>query len=580
MTGRRHSYQCDSVAAAYSAEAIAQQYVVSPHRRLSQPLSPSSLRDVPDINLVSPSSPKKKKKKPKERRRNSKTRGKGNINGNDDESVGADENVGELPLASPNTPSKKKKRTKKNRYNGHSHGVVIIPDCGNKAQYGNEKEVHQDESARFSAVTEPTQLLDDDDFTASTKDASSKDEIKKFSKSPKSFRKKKLPKEKTRTSSVEKKKRTKTPEKKRTKTPDKKRTKTPDKTRTKTPTNSRRSSLTRLEKMEALGDNKNASWGTDTRRASKSFKKPEIPNLAVDPVLQLGGLEGLEVEVSKPPSLKKSNSFHSANRNPIALGARRSSFGSNLDSHTKLRDRPLRTKQIQDATLGLKNETWGSPQTPTGVRRGSHSPELVTLYTSPFRSEKPAPQLRRNVKSFNSAESWRNDPKRDHDIPSILFISSDDPEPGFNEPWDSSLHHKPSSGVRRKETIDDVGVEQPKPRARSAGAVSRRRSSTRQRKEKPPQPLRKKEPPSSNANEKWNADPRSMSNKAPLSPGLLDMLGMSPHSTKKKSPGRLKKTISINGMKSSPSLNSLKNNFKKLRGGATKENKLKAIPML
>lgn len=538
------------------------------------------LRGAPDINLVSPSSPKKKKKKPKERRRNSKTRGKGDLNCHSDESVEADETAGEIcsPLVSPSTPSKKKKRPKKSRHNSQSLGVVIIPDCANEANNENEKEVHHDESARFSAVTEPTQLLDDDDFTEATKDASSKNEIVKFSKSPKTTRKKKLPKENTGTSSVEK-IRTKTPDKKRTKTPDKKRTKTPDKKRTKTPTNARRSSLTkRIEKRETVDDNKNASWGTDTR-GSKSFKALELLSLAADPGLQL---EGLEIEVGRPPSFQKSNSFDSI-RKATELGTRRGSFGSNLDSQTKLRERQLRSKQIQDATLGMKNETWGSPQTPTGIRRGSYSPELLTLYTSPYRSEKPPPQLRKNVKSFNSGESWRTDPKRDRDIPSILFISSEEPEPGFNESWDSRFQDKPSTVVRGKETIDGTtGLEQHKhkPRARSAGAVGRRRSSTRQTKEKPPQPLRKKEPPSSNVNEKWDADPRSMSNKTPLSPRLVDMLGVSPHSTKKKSSGRLKKTISVGRMKSSPSLNSLKNNFKKLRGGATKENKLKAIPML
>ncbi len=527
---------------------------------MSQPLSPSLLLETSDLNLASPTAPKKKKKKSRERRRNSRTRGKGDINANSDESIGADEKISEIgsPLVSPSSPSKKKKRSKSKKK--CPIGIVIIPDCENGAHCDNENE-----SARFSAVTEPTQLLDDDDFTASTKDASTKDastkdEKKKFPKSPKSTRKKKVTKDKTRASSVEK-------------------------TRSKTPTTARRSSLTkRPEKKEAIDDKKNASWVTDTRE-SKSFKAPapELLNLIVDPGLQLD-----DFDLSKPPSLKKSNSFDSA-RKPIALSTRRGSVGSNLNSQTKMKERPLRSKTIQDRTVGLKNESWGSPLTPPGApRRASYSHEPLNLYTSPRIVEKPMPQLRRNVKSFNSAESWRTDPKRDHDIPSILFISSDETEPGFNESWDSRLFDRPSSRkldrsssiVRRKETINGSRVEANKPRARSTGAMGRRRSSTtRQRKEKPPQPLRKEKPRGSIVNETWSADPRNMSNKTPLSPRLVDMLGMSP-SAKKKSPGRFKKTIAVNGMKSSPSLNSLKNNLKKLRGGGTKENKLKAVPLL
>ena len=560
MTGRSQSHQCDR-AGDYSAGEIAQQYISSPHRRMSQPSRPSFLLENPDLHLASPTTPKKKKKKPREKRRNSRARGKGDINYSD-ESIGTDEKISEIgsPLVSPSSPSKKKNRSKskKNRNNSEPIGIVIIPDCENGAHCDNENE-----SARFSAVTEPTQLLDDDDFTASTKDASTKDEKKKFPKSPKSTRKKKVTKDKTRASSVEK-------------------------TRSKTPTTARRSSLTkRLEKKEAIDDKKNASWGVDTRgtnpNPSKSCKTPapELLNVIVDPGLQLDGFD-----LSKPPSLKKSNSFVRA-RKPTSLSTRRGSVGSNLNSQTKLKDRPLRSKTIQDPRVGLKNESWGSPLTPPGPStRASH--ELLSLYTSPHRVEKAMPQLRRNAKSFNSAESWRTDPKRDHDIPSILFISCDESEPGFNESWDSRQFDRPSSRkldrpssiVQRKETINGSRVEEHKPRARSTGAMGRRRSSTtRQRKEKPPQPLRKEKPRGSIVNETWSTDPRNTSNKTPLSPRLVDMLGMSP-SAKKKSPGRFKKTIAVNGMKSSPSLNSLKNNLKKLRGGGTKENKLKAVPLL
>lgn len=591
MTGRRHSYHnAEGVQGTSKAEEIAKEYITSAQRRLSQPISPPVGIEISDLNVASPMTPKKKKKKPKERRKHSKQRGKGNSNA--EGSDGAEGNTSEFasPLVSPSSKGspKKKKRTKKLGQNDEALGVVIIPDCDrSERRYEDDKDVQNDESARFSAVTEPTQLLDEDDFTAvtkDTKDVSTKDEKKKLPKppkSPKSMRKKKATKERTRT-----------------KTPDKARAVTPDKTRTKTPTKTRRSTLTKTLSLKGpIDDKKNGSWGADSK-GDKTFIAPGLLNLLVDPEVQLDGSNRGTMPLKKSSSfhradsgtmpLKKSNSFHKDDRVTMPLRKSNSFHSGGLDSQTKQRERPLRSKKIHDPIISTtKNETWGAPDTkneswgasgsPTKGKRSSYSPELLNLYTSPFRTEKPSPQLRRNVKSFNSAESWMRDPKRDHDIPSILFISQDGSEPSFNESWDSRQFDKPSSHSRRKETINGNGMDEKPPsmRARSAGANSRRRrsSTTSQKNEKPPQPLRKKEfTRRGSENETWDADPRSLSNKVPLSPRLVDMLGMSP-STRKKSPGRLKRSIS-----KSPSF--LKNNLMKLRGGGTKENTLKSIPML
>ena len=677
MTGRRHSYHCDGDIGASKAEVIAKAYISSPQRRMSQPIISPLVLEISDLNLVSPITPKRKKKKTKARRRHSKQRGKGNgnINSNSDGSDGcAEGNACKTgsPLVSPISKESPKKKKKSKRFKDITEpmGIVIIPDCDKERSYEDEKEIINDESARFSAVTEPTQLLDEDDFTAvtkDTKDASSKDEILIYlnpPKSPKPLRRKKTTKERTRTKTADKARtktpektrtnsptksrrssltkslsqkvstdgRTKTPEKTRTNSPTKSRrssltkslsqkvatdgmTKTPEKTRTNSPTKSRRSSLTKslsqkvatdgrtktqeksrtksptksrrssltksLSKKVATDGKKNESWGTDPN-GNTTFMAPELLNLLVDPGLQLNDIDlrntmplkksssfHSDIDIKNTMPLKRSNSFHGARKlsSPII---RRNSYGSNLDSQSKLRDRTLRSKKHKDtAILDSRNESWAAPPSSRNESwgRASCSPELRNLYTSPCGAEKPSPQLRRNVKSFNSVESWRKDPKRDNDIPSMLFISQDSSVPSFNESWDSRQFDRPSSGVRRKDTINGNKIDE---RARSAGPNSRRRrsSTTSQKNERPPQPLRKKEPKRSSINETWNTDPGNLGNKVPLSPCLLDMLGMSP-STKRKSPGRFKKSPSF-----------LKNNLNKLRGGGKKENTMKSIPML
>lgn len=516
---------------------------------MSQPISPTSALEEPDPVIGSGSdTPRRKKKKSKEgRRRNSRTRGKGDLVSDD-----IQEDIGDIgsPLVSPtskDSPKKKKKGRK-----SEDLACMIIPDIDSKFL---EKEILTDQSARFSAVTDPTQLLDEDDFTASTKDASTKDETKLISHLMKAAKPLKTKKE-----------RSKTPDKKRSKTPDKKkRTKTPDKKRSKTPNKtSKRSSLIRGLSKKGLDEKKNESWGRDPA-GSKSYIAPDLLHLLVGPETKppshdsdLEGTMPLKKSHSVGSSLegsahlKKVNSHHSPQRSPT-------------------RKPTLRSKNIQDPDiLDTKNASWGE----TRGRRGSCSP-AVNPYTSPYTVEKESPMLRRNVKSFGSAESWRNDQLVD--IPSILFISNDAPEPSFNESWDVRQFDRPSSRMLGKDTI--TGEKPPSMRARSAGAATRRRrsSAAAPKVEKPPQPLRKKAPRRGSANATWEADPRRLGNgKVPLSPGLVDILGVNPTSaTRKKSSGRFKNT-----MTTSTSLSSLKNNLKKLRGGRTNENTLRAVPML
>ena len=537
MTGVHHSYPFEGNLGASRAEQIAKQYIrSSTQRRMSQPISPTSgLEDVDPI-ISSPNTPRRKKKKSKEgRRRNSRPRGKGDLAS--DNHQGNVDDIGSPPIAK-DSPKKKKKGRKIDNL-----GCMIIPDI----------DVPTDQSARFSAVTDPTELLDEDDFTASTKDASTKDEKKiilHLTKTPKILRK-------------NKKERAKTPDKKRSKTPDKKqRAKTPDKKRTKSPNKtSKRASLTRGLSKKGLDEKKNESWGDDPT-GSTSYISSNLLNLLVGPE-------------TKPPShdsdqegtmpLKKSHSYGSS----LEGSANMKKSSSYHSPHKSPQRKPaLRSKCIEDPDLlDTKNATWGE----TRGRRGSCSP-AVNPYTSPYTAERESPMLRRNVKSFGSVESWRNDPKRDRDIPSILIISNDEAsEPGFNESWDV----RPSSRML-KDTIE----KPPSMRARSAGAVPRRRrsSAATPRVEKPPQPLRKKAPRRGSANATWEANPsarRLGNNKVPLSPGLVDILGVSPATTKKKSPGRFK-----NKMTTSTSLNSLKDNFRKLRGGRKNETTLRAVPML
>ncbi len=544
MPGVRHSYHLEGNRGVSRAEQIAKQYITvtssTQRGRMSQPISPTSGLEEPDPIIGSScDTPRRKKKKSKDggRRRNSRTRGKGDLVSDD-----IQENIGS-PLVSPTSKDspKKKKKGKKSE----NLGCMVIPDIDSKFL---EKEIHTDESARFSAVTDPTQLLDEDDFTASTKDASTKDETKLIAylaKTPKPLKKKE---------------RSKTPDKKqRTKTPDKKRSKSPNK-------KSKRSSLIRGLSKKGLDEKKNESWGRDPA-GNKSYIAPDLLHLLVGPetkppshdsdlkgTMPLKKSHSIGSSLEGSTHLKKVNSYHSPHRSPT-------------------RKATLRSKNIEDPDiLDTKNASWGE----TRGRRGPCSP-AVKPYTSPYTIEKASPSLRRNVKSFGSAESWRNDPKRDRDIPSILFISNDAPEPSFNETWDSRQFYRPSSRMLGKDTI--TGEKPPSTRARSAGAASRRRrsSAVAPKVEKPPQPLRKKAPRRGSANATWEADPRRLGNgKVPLSPGLVDILGVNPaYATGTKSPGRFKNT-----MTTSTSLSSLKNNLKKLRGGRTNENRLRAVPML
>lgn len=489
---------------------------------MSQPISPSSGLDESD--LVSPNTPRRKKKKGKEgKRRNSRPRGKGDL-ASDDNDGGINYIGSALKSPRPRSSSpKKKKKGKKDL------GCMIIPDCC---------EIRTDESARFSAVTDPTQLLDEDDFTASTKDASTKDDKKNvlpLPKTPKPLKKK---------------------EKFRSKTPDKKRTKSPHKT-------SKRASL-RLE------EKKNESWGNDPT-GNKSYISASLLDLLVGPE-------------TKPPShdtdqegtlpLKKSQSFESSLEGSTHRKKTNSYHIPHMSSPVPNRRNTLRSKSIEDPDImDSKNATWGAARS----RRGSA--------TNPYTAERPTSSslMRRNVKSFGSVESWKNDPKRDHGIPAFLIISNDAPEqPGFNESWDvrpsSRQLDRPSSRMLGKDTI--IGEKPPSMRARSAGAATRRRrasTTTTPKVEKPPQPLRKKAPRRGSANATWEADPRLLgTGKVPLSPGLVDILGVSPANPRRtKSPGRFKSKLTT-----STSLSSLKNNLKKLRGGRTNEPTLRAVPML
>jgi hypothetical protein len=648
MAGTRHSFHCDglfgTVPDRTAPEEIARKYIEGAQRRISQPVSPGVLAAGDDGLLGSPLTPtsaKKKKTKSKERRKKSKQRGKGNS----DDSVGTEgkgkgSEIAPPPLTTPvsqETPSKKKKRGKKFRYNSETLGVVIIPDCDGKNE--DEKEVH-DKSAHFSAVTEQTSLLDDDDFTAMTKDTKAtietkdtkEEKEKKPPKSPNVKKHKKLVKEKSMKS-----------EEKRTKSDEKK---------------LKRSSTKCTSNKET---EKNASWGDDPK-GEKTFMAPKLLSLLMDPAMQV---DDLNTEIKPPsetskPEYKRKSSLKGPQKLPTEGKPRRNSAG-NAGLKTDLSSPPerpktprMRSKRFQEATnIDARNESWKTNPSPRRSSGTTYSQKLMNLYHSSKKIEKASPLLRRNLKSMNPNqfnESWKADPDRDNDIPSILFLSAENSHCNLerNESWmsrsdtpssfrrknsisstlnsngdeevalrsnsagplgrrKSSFGEKTSSVARRKQSIHGEGTESADvtqaTRASSAGPLRRRsqRKKSIKRTEswgsrERSKPLRKSKPKPSNKNESWgDEDPRNVSDKQPvLSAELVDMLGVSPSSRKaklgyaaknNKSPSGLKKTMSLNGLKNSPSINKIRNTldaFKKSRSSSKEKliKQPKPIPFL
>ena len=407
------------------------------------------------------------------------------------------------PLVSPSgKESKKKKRSKKFRYNSEALGVVIIPDCDDAAATtaccdDAEKEV-QNKSAQFSSVTDLTQMLDDDDCTAFTKEtAVTKDTTasKDTAMSKDTSSSIAVSGDTTVTNSCvfkDTEKHSKKSSKKAKKLNKEKRTKSKSKTRRSSRLNMHNdNNSTKIEtsnhgSQSGHGSghgNGNESWGDDPE-GDKTFMSQELLSLLA---LQIdddsdhntdsnnNGRHSLTKPPSNssmkqtppPPCLKKSNSFSGPKKTRRSLGARNSSVG-NLNEprsmETKTKDRPLRSKRFQDATNGTKNESWEPTPSTTSSNRSPasssvYSAGLLNLYTASKKSA-PSQLLRRNVKSFShvpAGESWRADPKRDDDIPSILFLSPENSHCNLMDEssslGNSSNRRLSSSSTRRKKSI-------------------------------------------------------------------------------------------------------------------------------
>lgn len=90
----------------------------------------------------------------------------------------------------------KKKRDKKYGYNSEALGCVIIPDCDEDC-YEDEKEV-ENKSTHFSLVTEQTTIMDDDEFTAATKETKESNSNNKSKKTQKKVKRPSSDKDKKR----------------------------------------------------------------------------------------------------------------------------------------------------------------------------------------------------------------------------------------------------------------------------------------------------------------------------------------------------------------------------------------------
>jgi hypothetical protein len=504
MLGRRHSYDAkpyldldldsDSDSDSADREEITKQYIESAQRRMSPPIMIQSMTSSLATEDSDPATLKKMKSKTKEKRKKSKPRrsGSSDLLSVGDQDGSNNNEIGSLsglvsPLvshlvSSSAEESNKKKRSKKFRYNSEALGVVIIPDCDD-ACYDDEKEV-QDKTAHFSSVTELTQMLDDDDCTTFTKEtavtnytSASKDttDVSKdttdVSKDTTDVSKDTtdISKDTTDVSKEEKPKKSSKKGKKLTK---EKRTKS----------KSRRSSRLNIHETKETSNhgsrsgNGNELWG-DYPEGDKTFMSQKLLSLLLmDPALQIDGSDH-NGQMTKPPSessikpppppppppcLQKSSSC-SRPKKTKRLEARHSSVDNLnvLRSETKTRG-PLRSKRFQEATNingnnGTKNESWGTTPSTSSSKSptSSYSPGILNLYTA---SKKPSPLLRRNLKSFNhvASESWRADPKRDDDIPSILFLSPENSPCNLNESLGSSnrqLDIGSPSSMRRKKSI-------------------------------------------------------------------------------------------------------------------------------
>jgi len=533
LLGRRHSYHCDGVFGtnpdSTDPEETAKQYIESAQRRMLsprpiEPMRQSSMTSTlatEDSNGPCPVTniQKKKSSKSKEKRKKSKPRRSGSRHSLSDHRDGSHKNnssnTSEIrslsglesptlvsPLVSPSgKESKKKKRSKKFRYNSEALGVVIVPDCDDAAAAAaaaadpccddDEKDV-QNKMARFSSVTDLTQMLDDDDCTAFTKEtAVTKDTTASKDTAMSKDTSIAVSRDTTVTNSVFKdtEKHSKKSSKKAKKLNKEKRTKSNSKTRRSSRLNIHNdNNSTKIETSNhgsrSGHGNGNESWGDDPE-GDKTFMSQELLSLLA---LQIdddsdhnndnNGRHSLTKPPSNssikstppPPSLKKSNSFSGPKKTRRGLGARRSSVG-NLNvprsMETKTKDRPLRSKRFQEATNGTKNESWGATPSTTSSNRspGSssvYSAGLLNLYTASKKSKKsaPSPLLRRNVKSFShvpAGESWRADPKRDDDIPSILFLSPENSHCNLLDESSSlgntSNRNLSSSSTRRKKSI-------------------------------------------------------------------------------------------------------------------------------
>lgn len=588
--------------------------------------------------LLSMSSPtthsKKKRSKTKDKTKKSKQKHKSSSSG----SVSNHTTISDVDseILSPSgsvKESKKKKRGKKFRYNSEALGVIFLPDCDDERCdderdlydisahfsatdcYDDEKDVH-DKSAHFSAYTEETTLLEDDDLTAVTKE-----EVKPR-KSPKKG--KKLMKDKR----------------------SKSQSKSDLKLRLSSPKGHRKKGTT--TDAAAADDNESSAAAESTPKSSqKDSLSPELLNLLMDPSLKIGSRKPLSKSKSsskRSSGLKKSNSFNRPSNEPVnTLGStrRRSSVGNlkastllgAMTSESKHNDRPTRRKSKKEATTSGNsingNASWGVDLLNSN---SSFSPELLNLYTNNSReSEKqqPSTMLRRNVKSYGNMgmnESWRTDPKRDNDIPSILFLTTENSHCNLNEPWDgqSSRNVRPPSLVRRKETVNGSSNElwgeeglatmrspsmtnvKGTPLWREGDITPRNKdlltnikrnelwgSSPIRHAKKPsvPLPMSMRKEGGTHGNDSWVVDStRSSPNSAQLSPEIRSMLlssaamnNTNEYGHKVKSPGRMKKSISFGAMRKSPSLGGIKNsfaNFKKLRGIKEKNAAPNAIPNL
>jgi len=526
MVGRRHSLHCDG------------RYPESDENKMAKAASPLVVGGInTDLLYLSPPTAKKKKAKTKDKTKKSKDKKK-----TSSELILGDGSVSESGTLEKE--KKKKRKSKKFRYNSEALGVVIIPDCDEDV-YEDERDI-QDKSSHLSTVTEPTErteqttLLDDDDFTAATKE-------EKLS-SPKKSKKEKRSKSQGSKGKLKE----------------------------------RRSSVrTSRKKSIKTNSNKDFSWG-DNPGGEKTFMAPELLSLLMDPAMQI---DSDSEKAKERPGLKKSNSFGGSKKLPsLAKATRRSSVGNlsvrKLDTKSRNGSKKKSKKGISNVT---SNETWGVEPSMTN-QRPSYSPELLNLYTSK-KAEKPSPSLKRDVKSFSCLNEPFNN-GRDSDIPSILFLSPENSHCNLNDSWEE----KAPSNVRGKKNDPHVGKLR-KTMGQSTSVLIKKKDPAgvkrneswggidpRSPKQLSPFPPARKPSVGGKRNETWGESPR----KSPISPELAAMMLYSNSSTqvknKSKSPSVLKKSKSFGGaLKKSPSLlrNSIAN-FKKTRNGK----QLQGIPDL